>query len=228
MALAPVQSFLDVTARHGISRSTQFRILGFSNVPEYVQREFNDAPTGEGGVVYLKSGSVPGRTLQAIEIQYLAFKTYAIGQAEYTENPIQFTFRTPEDFLWRNALEQWSFESYNELTSNGSFSMPCPNTTMDVGLLNSKGRIARIYRLFSIFPETIANIQYNLADAPNEVEFTVGFRYTRFKVMPVVDTGSIDESFLNRLDVETKAIYEQYRNNIFANANTTCQSANVS
>lgn len=227
MALAPVQSFLDVTARHGISRSTQFRILGFSNVPDYVQREFNDAPTGEGGVVYLKNGSVPGRNLQSIEIPYLGFKTYAPGQAEYTENPLQFTFRTPEDYLWRNALEQWQFEIYNELTSNGAYSMPCPNTTLDIGLLNNKKRIARIYRLFSVFPESLGAIQYNLADAPNEVEFTVGFRYTRFKVMPVVDTGSIDESFLNRLDAETKAIYEQYRNDIFANANISCQSANI-
>lgn len=222
--LATVQSHIDNTAKHGISRSTQFRLLGFSNVPDYVYKEFNEAPLGEGGVLYLKSGVVPGRSLQSIEINYLGHKSYSAGSAEYDPNPMELTFRVPEDYLWRNALEQWSFEIFNEETSNGSYSIPCPNTSLDIALLGRNGKIIRIYRLYSVFPARIGSIQYNLAENPSEVEFSVAFQYTRFKTIEVTDTGSIDASYLNRLDAEQKAIYEQYRNNILSNSSNVCQS----
>jgi hypothetical protein len=205
MAIATVKQFLDTVKKNKISKSTQFRLLQFDGCPSYVKREFQE----DGGYLYLKTGSVPARTITEISVQYQGFKFPIPGQVEY-ESPQEFTFRTPENFLWRNALEQWSFDTFNEMTGNG-IGFPCDNSIMDIGLVNDAGQLIRIYRYFNIWPTKVGSISYNLSEAPTEVEFPVSFAFTRWAVITVTDDGSLDDS--NSTD-EQKAIFEQYRSAI--------------
>lgn len=212
MAIANVQSFLDVLQKHKISKSTQYRLLGFGGCPLYVEKEFNEPRNGgDGGIVYLKTGSIPERTVQAIEINYQGFKTRIPGQAEYA-SPLEFTFRMPEDYLWRNALEQWSFETYNELTGTGT-NYPCQNSIFDVGIVSDTKGIVRMYRFFNVWPEKIGSVEYNVSDNPAEVSFNVSFSFSRWIPITVHDSGQLDHTVSN----EIKQTYEKYRANIEAN-----------
>ncbi len=216
--IATVPSFIDTLAVHGLSKTTQYRLLGFAGVPEYIQREFNEPKNGGGGgVLYLKSGSVPGREVVPMEIKYQGFQIPLPGQSKY-ESPITFKFRTPEDFLWRNALEQWNFETYNEMTANGSTTMPCANSILDIGLMGSGKGIVRIYRLYNVWPTKVGEISYDLSGDVAEVEFDVSIAYTRYAPFPVTDPG--DGTVLND---EQRAVFEQYRSVIAANK-ATCVS----
>lgn len=205
MAIASVQQFLEITAKHKISLSTQYRLLQFDGCPDYVKREFQE----DGGFAYLKSGSIPSRGLGEIDISYQGFKIPYPGQAVY-ESPQEFTFRMPQDALWRNALEQWSFATYNEVTNNG-IGFPCANSIMDVALVNDKGHIVRIYRYYNVWPAKVGSAEYNLADAPSEITFSVSLAFTRWTPVSVTDTGALDDS--NTTD-EQKAIFDQYRTTI--------------
>lgn len=199
--VASVKQFLENLPKHKISKSTQFRLLGFYGVPDYVQREFSD----DGGVYYLKSSKIPSRELGGIEITYQGFPVDIPGQAKY-ESPHSFTFRTPEDYVWRNALEQWNIDTYNEMTGNG-IGYPCASAYFDVGLVADSGRIIRIYRFYNVWPKKVGDIAYDLADAPKEVEFTVDFSFSRWDLVPVTDSGALDGA----ANDAQKAIYEQYR-----------------
>lgn len=212
MPIASVKQFIDNFPKHKISKSTQFRLLGFYGVPDYVQKEFSE----DGGIYYLKSGKVPKRTLGGIEVMYQGFKLDTPGQVEY-ESPHSFTFRTPEDFLWRNALEQWNFDIYNEITGNG-LGYPCESAYFDIGLVADSGRIIRIYRFFNVWPKTVGEIQYDISDAPKEVEFTVDISFSRWSVVGVTDSGELDDATQSD---EQKAIFEQYRN-VIESAKATC------
>lgn len=212
MAIATVKQFIDNLPKHKISKSTQFRLLGFYGVPEYVQKEFSE----DGGIYYLKSSKVPSRSLGGIDISYQGFKLDIPGQVEY-ESPHPFTFRTPEDFLWRNALEQWNFDMFNEVTGNG-IGYPCESAQFDIALVADSGRIIRIYRFYNVWPKKVGEIQYDISDAPKEVEFTVDISFSRWAVVAVTDSGELDES--SNTD-EQRAIFEQYRN-VIESAKATC------
>jgi hypothetical protein len=137
-----------------------------------------------GGWLYWKSASIPGRQVQDMPIKYQGFEFHAPGPIKYDPNPWKVTFSTPGDFLVRNAMERWSFEIFNDETSCGRFSLPCPSSTIDIGLLDNKCRIVRQYRLVGVYPSNISNIEYG-QDNLEVTNFSVDFTYQWWRPVPV-------------------------------------------
>ena len=210
MPLGSIANAYEVYKEHDFSRNHQFRIISMDGVPSYVRTELLDKPTGMGGWLYWNSASVPGRSITDMPIKYQGFEFHAPGVVKY-DSPWKVQFRTPGDFLVRNALEQWSFETKNDETSCGSFQLPCPSTSIDIGLLDSKCRIVRQYRLVGVYPGNIGAIAYS-QDSVEVTTFDVEFFYQWWRPVPV-SLEVLDDGTPPIVD----GIYDNYHRQILSN-----------
>lgn len=180
-------------------------------VPSYVTTELLDKPYGMGGWLYWSSASIPGRKVDDMPIKYQGFEFHAPGALKYEPNPWTVNFKVPADFLVRNALERWHFEMFNDETSCGRFQIPCPNTTIDIGLLDAKCRVVRQYRLVGVYPSSIGQIDYS-QDALEITDFKADFYYQWWRPVPV-SLEVLDDGTSPIVD----GIYENYHRQIIAN-----------
>jgi hypothetical protein len=193
MALGSIKKAYDTFKQHDFSRSFQLRILGMNNVPDYVQREL----ITQEGRLYATSYVVPGRSIQNIDVPFQGFQFKLPGQVAYdSPNPWQITFRTAGDYLARNALERWSFETANDETSCGRFNLPCENTTIDIAVLSPKCEIIRVYRLHGVYIQNVSQIDYNQENSEGTT-FTAAFHYQYWRPAGGYDTGLVDSTNVN-------------------------------
>lgn len=193
MALGSIKKAMQVFSQHDFSRSFQLRLLDMNNVPDYVRRELID----QEGRVYISSASIPGRTITDITVPYQGFDFHLPGQVKYDTNPWTLDFRTAGDFLARNALERWSFETANDETSCGKFNLPCENTTIDIAVLSPKCEIIRVYRLHGVYIQNVSEIKYDQKSV-EETSFTAAFHYQYWRPAQGFDTGLVDSENANQ------------------------------
>lgn len=193
MSLGSIRNAYEVYKQHDFSLSHQFRLIAILGAPEYVSREINERPSGEGGALYIRSASIPGRSVQNIEVPYQGFTFNKPGAVKYEDNPWSVTFKTPGTYLVRNALEAWSFEMFSDETSCGNFRIPCNSAIIRLGLTDSNCNIIRVYDLIGVYPSKLGAISYNIEN--NELtEFEVSFYYQYWRLVPNFDTGKVDST----------------------------------
>jgi hypothetical protein len=211
MSLASIRNAYEVYQRHDFSLSNNFRLISILGCPDYVSREINEKPYGEGGALYIKSASVPGRTVVDIPIQYHGFEFHKPGAVKYDDNPWSVTFKTPGDYLVRNALEAWHNELFSDETSCGRTGVPCPNSVIRIGLTDASCNIIRVYDLIGVYPSKISNIEYDL-ESTALTQFSVDFYYQYWRLVPNFDTGSIDSTTVEQAKIA--ATYAEYHSDI--------------
>ena len=213
--LGSIRNAYTVFQEHDFSRENQFRILSIYGAPDYVAKELLDKPEGEGGVYYLQSASVPGRTISDIPHEYHGFTFHIPGMVAYSNpNPWSLTFTTPGDYLVRNALEAWHFSIFSDETSCGNFQIPCEGTIIRIGLVDRKCRIIRAYDLVGIYPQDIGEIQYNI-QSTNTTTFTVAFHYQYWRPVANFDSGRMDSTTVENTIIQ--GTYASYHSDILQN-----------
>lgn len=217
MPLGSIQKAYAVFQQHDFSRSFNVRILNMNGVPDYVYNQIIEQPAGQGGYLYAKTYSIPGRTIKDIALPIEGFDFHIPGQVAYDQpNPWTITFRTPGDYLVRDALERWSFDTISDESGCGLFTIPCPDTTIDIAVLSPKCEIMRVYRLFGVYPQSVGPIQYDLAG--NEItEFEAGFHYQYWRPAAPYEMGDT-----NNVSPEVDAIYQAYEAKILAGVGSNC------
>lgn len=208
MPLGSIKNAYEVYKEHDFSRNHQFRIISMDGVPDYVATELLDKPYGLGGWLYWESSTIPGRAVEDLPITYQGFKFHVPGAISYDPNPWNVTFKTPGDFLVRNAMERWHFEMFNDETSCGRFQIPCPSTTIDIGLLDSKCRVVRQYRLVGVYPQKVGSIAYSQGSM-EPTTFQVDWMYQWWRPVPV-SLEVLDDGTSPIVD----GIYENYHRQI--------------
>lgn len=223
MALGSIKNAREVFQQHDFSRQWQIRFLNMNNVPDYVYRELIEKPAGMGGHLYIKTMSIPGREITNIEVPYQGFPINVPGMAKYTPNPWSLTVRTAGDYLVRNALERWSFETISDETSCGK-GFACDNTTIDVAVLAPNCDIMRVYRLHGVYPQSVGEIAYDITN--NDLtEFTVAFQYQYWRVAHPYETGVLDSNAGAQAEIDN--IYASYEAKILAGAGGNCPPLNL-
>lgn len=195
MALGSIKEAYNVFQQHDFSRSFQLRFLdiqapGVAGARAKLELLGGDGPEtqgqtlGLGGKYYITSMVVPGRTVQNIDVPYQGFQFKLPGQVAYdSPNPWTLTFRTPGDYLVRNALEQLSFATANDETACGSFNLPCKENKITIGVLNPKCKIIRAYDLIGFYIQNISEITYNQENMEGTT-FTAAFHYQYWRPNP--------------------------------------------
>lgn len=167
-----IANFYDQIRQRDFSRKNQFRILKFG------EEKYNSQIIGSGRSVYMVSAKVPGLENQTKQVPFMGVDFNVPGTNKYPGSDAwEVTFRLPQDISLRNVFEQWLYEIFSDETSRGNYGVPCPSSTIEIGLLNNAGNVVKQYRLIGVFCKAIGDIEYNLTDSGEIQEFNVTMAY---------------------------------------------------
>lgn len=131
----------------------------------------------------VKASQVPASTLGVIEVPYFGRKIRLAGDRTFADWTV--TVINDEDFLVRNAMEQWS-NQINTLQGNlrqfGSSSPLLYKSTAEVTQFSKTGVPIRTYKFNGIFPTEVASMDVNWENTDQIQEFTVTFQYDWWEV----------------------------------------------
>jgi hypothetical protein len=199
----------EVYHRHGFSKEHMFRAIKIG--PEYYSNKILR------GVHYISSATIPGVTIENIEIPFMGSVLVEPSQMRW-ENTWTTTFKTPADFLVRNTIEEWMFDVRNPLTGKGSSCHNSQDSVIEIGVTNDEGQIIRCYTLYGVFPSSLGDIQYSM-EGRELTNFDVTWSYQYWT------PSRCDADLLNLVNnvstevgvVATKDIYQDYETFISSN-----------
>lgn len=180
MALGSIKEAYSVFQKHDFSRSFQLRFLDIkiasNSIDDATKNSIKNELLINNGRYYITSMTVPGRTVQNIDVPYQGFNFKLPGQVSYDNNPWTLNFRTAGDYLVRNALERLSFATANDETTCGAFNLPCDQNRITIGVINPKCTIIRAYDLVGFYLQNIGEISYN-QESNEGTTFAAAFHY---------------------------------------------------
>lgn len=126
----------------------------------------------------VQASEIPAATLGEVPVPYFGRTIKLAGNRTYSNWTV--TIMNDEDFLIRNAMEQWSnrINSFqgNVRTFGGPESSRYKSTAR-VTQLGKDGRALRVYKFEGIFPVDVSGIGLNWADNDQIETFQVTFAY---------------------------------------------------
>jgi hypothetical protein len=126
----------------------------------------------------VQAAELPASTLTPISVPYFGRALKLAGDRTFA--PWTVTIINDEDFLIRNAMEEWS-NKINRLQRNvreiGRY-----KSQAQVTQYGKDGSILRVYQFDGIFPTEIGNIALGWADDNNIETFPVTFEYDYWTV----------------------------------------------
>lgn len=131
----------------------------------------------------VRTAQIPSSDLGLIEVPYFGRKIKLAGDRTFGEWTV--TVINDEDFLIRNALEQWS-NQINSMRGNlrtfGSSAPTQYKANAEVTQYSKTGVPIRTYTFNGIFPQTISTIDLDWNATDQIEEFTVTFQYDWWEV----------------------------------------------
>lgn len=131
----------------------------------------------------VRAAQIPESSLGVIEVPYFGRKVKLAGDRTFGDWTV--TVINDEDFLIRNAMEEWS-NRINSLQTNlrafGSASPLLYKSTAEVTQFSKTGVPIRSYKFNGIFPSVVSNIDLNWGETDIIEEFQVTFQYDWWEV----------------------------------------------
>ena len=143
------------------------------------------APIADLKVPFLTvRAEIPASTIGNIAVPYFGRKIYVAGDRTFA--PWTVTVINDEDFLIRNAMEQWN-NSINAYEANinklGSGAPALYKSQATVTQFGKAGEVLRTYQFNGIFPVEVSNIGLDWNAQDQLEEFNVTFLYDNFEVV---------------------------------------------
>ena len=134
-----------------------------------------------------RAGQIPASTLGTVEVGYFGRKIKIAGDRTFAEWTV--TIVNDEDFLIRNAMEQWS-SAINQHVSNtrggGAASAPITYKSQgDIQQFGKTGNAIRNYQFEGMWPTEVSTIDLDWNTVDTIEEFTVTFQYDYWTVRNV-------------------------------------------
>tara|TARA_R110002167_G_scaffold263431_1_gene470202 strand:- start:2187 stop:2726 length:540 start_codon:yes stop_codon:yes gene_type:complete len=165
-----ISDFYRVAQERDFARDFQFRVLS-------INPGGSSAVTfSEDDLVYIKGGQIPTRTIVSHEVPYMGLQFRLPGAAQYSG---EFTagFYCDVNSRVRQLMEEWSFQTFDDSTSQGDYFMPRESSYVELVQLDSQFETTAIYKLIGCFPTEVGDIQYDIGGSGNAVEFNVNLSY---------------------------------------------------
>lgn len=131
----------------------------------------------------VKAAQIPASTLGTIEVPYFGRKIRLAGDRTFADWTV--TVINDEDFLIRNAMEQWSNQIQSlqgNLRTFGGASPSLYKAQAQVTQFSKTGVPIRTYSFTGIYPSNIAPIELDWNSTDAIEEFQVTFQYDYWEV----------------------------------------------
>ena len=132
----------------------------------------------------VKAATLPESNIGLIEVPYFGRKIKLAGDRTFTEWTT--TIINDEDFLIRNALEQWINTIQSPESNLRELANPSPllyKSQATVTQFGKTGDILRIYQFNGIYPQTVAPIDLSWEAVDTIEEFQCTWQYDSFEVI---------------------------------------------
>tara|TARA_Y100000310_G_scaffold251123_1_gene257541 strand:- start:1890 stop:2495 length:606 start_codon:yes stop_codon:yes gene_type:complete len=166
----------------GGARANQFRVI--FNTP-IVGRGLT-GELGEKASYLCRAASLPGQTINTIEIPYRGRKIYIAGDRDF---PDDWTTTVLNDtaFTVRSAIENW-MNNINDLVNGRGINNPLHyETDLTVHQLDRSNGILKSYKIHNAFPTGTNAIDLTSDQADAIEEFEITWRYQYFTISDVGD-----------------------------------------
>lgn len=169
-----IQKFYTVAAQRDFARKFQFRLNSFGNIN-----------FGTEHFTYLETASLPGRQISNIPVPYMGLQFNVPGTASYPGSAgYNVTFRCDQNYDIRAALEGALFNTFDEVTSSGDYSLPAAASPLGLGgntltmeLLDKQLNPIRYYTLYGVWVQSIADEAYDIKDNGSVVMINATLAY---------------------------------------------------
>lgn len=131
----------------------------------------------------VKASQLPGSTLGQVEVPYMGRKLKIAGDRTFEEWTA--TIINDEDFLIRNAMEQWMNAINTHATNQREFGSASPllyKTQAVVSQLSKTGVTLREYTFSGLWPTNVAPIELGWEQNDTIEEYQVTFAYDYWEV----------------------------------------------
>lgn len=166
-----IQKFYTTAAQRDFARVFQFRLHSFGNV------DFN-----ENHLTYVETATLPGRSITNVPVPYMGLAFNVPGTVTYPGSTgYAVTFRCDQNYNLRSALEAATFNTYDEATSTGQFSIPGSENTLIMELLNKNMDVVRTYTLYGVYVQSLADTGYDIKDTGTiqTIQATLAYQFWR-------------------------------------------------
>lgn len=164
------------------ARQFQFRVSQLANTN-----------FGEDTLVYLETASLPGRSINNVQVPFMGLNFNVPGTASYPgSDSYAVTFRCDQDYDIRSVLENATFNTFDDQTSAGNFNIARNSSIITLDLLGKSGGILRQYNLYGAYVVSVGDISYNLGDNGNiqTVPATLAYQYWKVvstsRTLPII------------------------------------------
>lgn len=138
----------------------------------------------------LRATALPSWNLGTIEVPYYGRRIKVAGTRTF--NNWSATIMNDEDFLIRNALEQWS-NSINSLEGNlvtlGGSAPSLYKSQGTITQFSKTNQVVRVYQFNGIWPVNISDVALDWQNGDAIEEFNVEFAYDSYQIISGV-TGN--------------------------------------
>jgi hypothetical protein len=172
-----ITSFYKVAQTRDFARQFQFRLVDFMN-------------TGfeEDDLVYVQTASLPGRTVNNVQVPYMGLQFNVPGTAQYPGSAgYAVTFRCDQNYDLRSVLEQATFDTFNDNTSTGNYNTPSDGSVITLHLLNKDLSAIVGYQLIGAYITSLGDSQYDISDngAIQTIDATIAYQFWRRTIKPL-------------------------------------------
>lgn len=164
--MARIDDFRSVLTGGG-ARGSQFRVV--LDFPRWV--DFGDSVYR--GVFLVKAAALPASTISPIEVPYRGRVTKIAGERQFSNWVV--TILNDNDFLIRNAMEQWSAGILNHTATNGRLKSLDYQTDMVVEQLDRNESVIKSYKMHNCHPQNISEIGLDFGNTNSIEEYQVEF-----------------------------------------------------
>jgi len=173
--------FYNVAMEKDFARQFQFRIQKIANTN-----------FGPSELVYLETATLPGRSITNVPVPFMGLNFNVPGTATYPGSDAwNVTFRCDASYDIRTVLENATFNTFDDATSEGTYSIPRNSSDVIITLLGKDPDIVlREYTLIGAYIVSVGESAYNLGDSGSivTVPATIAYQYWR-----VTGTGTYSQ-----------------------------------
>ena len=156
----PDLSTILTNVKNGIAKTNNYKIT----IPEF-NLDFHG-----------KGTQLPSSDLGVIEIPYKGRKLKVPGQRTFAEWTV--TIMELENMGMRIEMEAWMNALDEALTGKLSEKLGTDMPDVDVAILGKNGKPTMSYKLYGVFPTSIASVDLNFDEQTAPLEYAVTFQYS--------------------------------------------------
>ena len=181
-----IGTFINTLIKRDGQRNNLFKILALNTKVLSLTNE---------DMVYIKTGSLPGRTNPTGQLSYMGMKfNYNTSTVEYpgADNyQLEFVFDAKGEL--RQKFEEASRLIFNDQTTTGNWNVPTLQDIMTIAPLNNQYEPSAYYHFYGVAFKGFNNVDFQIADGDGSIvnlTANISFYYYKGPGSDTVYTGS--------------------------------------